>query len=59
MSRHDAEIASARMTRRRFLVSASAGAGAVALGGGFFATDFLRFAGLDPAARHAANPDMA
>ena len=37
MSRHEAEIALAGMTRRRFLVRAGAGAGAVALGGGFFA----------------------
>ena len=37
MSRHEAEIALAGLTRRRFLVRAGGGAGAVALGGGLFA----------------------
>jgi hypothetical protein len=44
MSRHEAEIALAGMTRRGFLVRAGAGAGAVALGGGFFAAPPARSA---------------
>jgi hypothetical protein len=37
MSRHEAETAVVGMTRRGFLARAGAGAGAVALGGGFSA----------------------
>jgi hypothetical protein len=44
MSRHEADIALAGMTRRRFLARAGAGAGAVALGGGFFAAPPARSA---------------
>ena len=44
MSRQDADIAPAGMTRRGFLARAGAGAGAVALGGGFFASPPARSA---------------